>query len=88
MGDEKKISIFLQVREKSHPRETCDWTATRVIEVMGRGAVRQSIRVADATRQTFNLDSRTARKYYLDSETLDGRKLLAKMADVLRPKKG
>jgi integrase len=43
---------------------------------------------ADAVKQTFNLDAQTARRYYLAAESLDARDMLAKMADVLRPKKG
>jgi integrase len=42
---------------------------------------------ADAVKQTFNLDAQTARRYYLAAESLDARDVLAKMADVLRPKK-
>ena len=41
---------------------------------------------ADAVQQTFNLNPATARKYYVASESLNARDVLAKMADVLRPK--
>jgi integrase len=41
---------------------------------------------ADAVQQTFNLNPATARKYYVASESLNARDVLAKMADILRPK--
>ncbi len=41
----------------------------------------------DSTREAFNLNPATARKYYVAAQALNGREVLRGMQDVLRPKK-